>query len=209
MKAKKILTATLVLALSGPALAGPCYTPLVIDSDHNGFKFGSAGDFVEFDMTGNGKKERIQWVRPDGDEVFLAVDLNENGAIDDGGELFGSGTSLILSNSNARDGFAALAQYDDPQLGGNYDGYITVEDSIWSQLVFWLDSNADGISTLGEISSVAESETISFDTIPKSRRARDAAGNWLIYMAWSEREGDGPKKNKVVDVFFKADEGGD
>jgi hypothetical protein len=58
-------------------------------------------------------------------------------------------TGLLQSGLKASHGFEELAQYDELMLGGNNDGVIDSQDSIWSSLSLWLDSNADGNSTLG------------------------------------------------------------
>ena len=71
--------------------------------------------------------------------------------IDDGAELFGVGTPLVLEGRNAPNGFVGLAQYDSRQLGGNDDGLITEADAIWPQLRIWVDANADGVSTADEM----------------------------------------------------------
>jgi hypothetical protein len=143
----------------------------------------------------------VQWVRPRGDEVFLALDRNSNGVIDDGSELFGVGTPLVVEGGMAPNGFVGLAQYDAIDLGGNDDGLITSADAIWSQLRIWRDSNADGISTPNEVSTPRRFGLTSFQTIPRLRKYVDDAGNIIPYWAWA---GAGPgKKALMVDVFFR------
>ena len=125
---------------------GSC-TPIVIDLGNNGINLGQAGVGVYFDVNADGVRDHVQWVRRGGDEGFLALDRSGNGLIDDGAELFGVGTPLVLEGRNAPNGFVGLAQYDSRQLGGNDDGLITEADAIWPQLRIWVDANADGVST--------------------------------------------------------------
>ena len=44
-----------------------------------------------------------------------------------------------LEGGKAANGFVALAQYDQPLLGGNDDGVISRADAIWPELTMWLD----------------------------------------------------------------------
>ena len=73
------------------------------------------------------------------------LDRNHNGLIDDGGELFGSGT-LLADGSHASDGFAALAEMD-----ANADGVIDTRDASFKSLAVWVDANSDGQTQAGEL----------------------------------------------------------
>ena len=136
----------LATALLGSHAWGGC-SPIVIDLGNNGINLGQAGVGVYFDVNADGVRDHVQWVRRGGDEGFLAIDRSGNGLIDNGAELFGVGTPMILESRNAPNGFVGLAQYDSRQLGGNDDGRITEADAIWPQLRVWIDTNADGVST--------------------------------------------------------------
>lgn len=179
---------------------GAC-SPIVIDTGGNGVTLGAPGVGVYFDMDNNGRLNHLQWVRPGGDEAFLALDRNGNSVVDNGGELFGVGTPLLLEGSNAPNGFVGLAQYDSPALGGNDDGYITSADAIWPLLRLWRDRNADGISTADEMFTPARFGILAFDTIPRFNKRYDAAGNVLPYWAWATTQGR-PGRALMVDVFF-------
>ena len=65
--------------------------PLIIDLGKDGFDIEQLENGTHFDLDGNGFAERMNWTRKDG---FLALDLNGNGVIDNGGELFGDRTQL-------------------------------------------------------------------------------------------------------------------
>jgi hypothetical protein len=168
--------ALLLFALSaGHAWAG-C-SPIVIDLANNGIKLGEAGVGVYFDVNADGVRDHVQWLRRGGDEGFLAMDRTGNGLIDDGTELFGVGTPMILENRKAPNGFVGLAQHDSRQLGGNDDGLITDADAIWPQLRIWVDLDADGVSAPGEMRSLRSFGLTALQTIPKLRKYVDQAGN--------------------------------
>ena len=149
---------------------------------------GQAGVGVYFDVNADGVRDHVQWVRRGGDEGFLALDRSGNGVIDDGAELFGVGTPLVLEGRNAPNGFVGLAQYDSRQLGGNDDGLITEADAIWPQLRIWLDANADGVSTADEMRTLKSFGLTALETIPKLRKYIDAAGNVIPYWAWAMQQ---------------------
>src|SRR5262245_60996004 len=155
MVAMKCLFRILAVSLlaAAPQLCnawGKC-TPIVIDLGNNGINLGPAGVGVFFDMDANGTRDHLQWVQAGGDEGFLALDRSGNGIVDDGAELFGVGTPMVLEGRNAPNGFVGLAQYDSRELGGNDDGLISDADAIWPQLRIWVDLDADGVSTPQEM----------------------------------------------------------
>jgi hypothetical protein len=78
------------------------------------------------------------------------MDLNGNGSIDSGRELFGDNTQL--SNFElAEDGFMALADLDT-----NSDGVIDAQDNQFGELQIWQDLNQDGISQEGELHTLTD-----------------------------------------------------
>jgi len=199
---KGLLTTGLLFAslLSSQAWSGGC-SPIVVDIDNNGIKLGQAGAGVYFDVNADGVRDHVQWVRRSGDEGFLALDRSGNGLVDNGAELFGVGTPMILEGRNAPNGFVGLAQYDARQLGGNDDGLITEADAIWPQLRIWLDLNADGVSTVDEMHSLRTYDITALETIPRIRKYVDEAGNIIPYWAWATQRAN-PKRALMVDVFF-------
>ena len=128
--------------------------PLIIDLDRDGFNIEKLENGTHFDLDNNSFAEKVNWTRKDG---FLALDLNGNGVIDNGGELFGDRT-LLADGSYASGGFAALSQYD-----LNNDGVIDANDEIFSRLKVWTDRNGDGISTEDEIMTLEEAGISSID----------------------------------------------
>ncbi|HET9864005.1 MAG TPA: hypothetical protein VFP37_11220 [Steroidobacteraceae bacterium] len=198
---KCLLQAGVLLCVMNIAHAKTSCSPIVIDLGNNGIHLGDKGVGVYFDINADGVREHIQWVRRGGDEGFLALDRSGNGLVDDGAELFGVGTPLILEGRNAPNGFVGLAQYDQPQLGGNDDGWITDADAIWPQLRIWVDLDADGVATYQEMRTLRSYGITALETIPKRRRYFDDAGNMIPLWAWAMQHGK-PGRTIMVDVFF-------
>lgn len=121
--------------------------PLVLDLDGDGLELTAASGNVLFDHNADGIKTGTGWAKSD--DGFLVRDLNGNGVIDSGRELFGVDT-LKSNGQLATQGFDALADLD-----SNADGQITSADAAWSQLQVWRDLNQDGISQSNELSTLA------------------------------------------------------
>jgi len=202
MKHMKCWPAALLLAALGSANAWSGCSPIVVDLGNNGIKLGEPGVGVYFDVNADGVRDHVQWLRRGGDEGFLAMDRTGNGLIDDGAELFGVGTPMILENRNAPNGFVGLAQYDSRQLGGNDDGLITEADAIWPQLRIWVDDNADGVSVPGEMRTLRSFGLTALQTIPRIRKYVDEAGNVIPYWAWAMHRAR-PGRVLMVDVYFR------
>ena len=118
-------------------------SPLVIDLDGDGIETTSVANGVYFDHDGNGFSEKSAWAGKD--DGLLVRDLNGNGQIDDGSELFGDNT--ILSNGEkAANGFEALKDLD-----SNNDGVFNSSDTAWSEVKVWKDGNGNGIVDDGEL----------------------------------------------------------
>ena len=112
--------------------------PLIIDLDKDGIELTSLDLGAYFDLDGDGFAEKSNWV--EGDDGFLARDLNDDGEISDISELFG--------NANTS-GFLHLADYD-----SNSDGVINSLDTNFSDLLIWRDLDGDGKSIAGELQSL-------------------------------------------------------
>ena len=183
----------------------PNCSPILIDLSDNGFLFGPEGKGVNFDLLGNGSPLFLQWTKAGEDDSFLIVDLNSNDIVDDGSELFGNGTRLLLEgNALAPNGFVGLAQYDHPDLGGNDDGFITRDDGIWEVLFLWNDIDADGVFESNELYPLEELGLTRLGTIPQEKKLSDGKGNFLRFWSWSYNDDLRPNdKFEMVDVFFK------
>ena len=166
--------------------ANCCYkpSPIVIDVNGNGFDLTSGAGGVYFDLNSDGTAEKMSWTSQGADDAWLTLDRNGNGSIDNGQELFGSFTSQPLPPpGKSRNGFNALAEFDKPVNGGNSDGQISNQDSVFSKLKLWQDLNHNGISEAGELRSLEQHglKTLALDY--KESNRTDQHGNWFRYRA--------------------------
>lgn len=111
-------------------------SPLVLDLDGNGVQTTALAQGAYFDHNGNGLAENTGWVGAG--DALLVRDLNGNGRIDSGAELFGNETTLA-GGGDAANGFAALAALD-----SNADGKVSAQDAAWAGLQLWKDLNGNG-----------------------------------------------------------------
>lgn len=107
--------------------------PLVINLDTNLAQVSDQKFF--FDLDCDGREEEISNLQAG--SGFLALDLNGDGKINDGGELFGT---------KSGNGFADLAKHD---ADGN--GWIDENDPIWEKLLIWT-KDEDGNDKLYHLS---------------------------------------------------------
>ncbi|WP_270504047.1 calcium-binding protein [Kluyvera ascorbata] len=128
--------------------------PLVIDLDGNGVET-LAGRSTYFDYGGDGVKELTGWVAAS--DGLLVRDLNGDGKINNGRELFGNNTRLH-DGSTASNGFQALTELDD-----NLDGSVDKFDKAWSSLQIWQDKNSNGETDDGELYSLDDAGITAID----------------------------------------------
>ncbi len=122
---------------------------------------------------------------------WLARDLNHNGRLDSGRELFGSFT--LTAHGRARDGFEALAALDDTG-----DGVVDAHDVAFSELALWNDDEARFVA-LTEVGVTA----VRTDATPT--RHCDQHGTCEILrgsFAWVDREGK-PHVGATIDVTLR------
>lgn len=122
--------------------------PLIIDlnGDRNVV---TARDSVAayFDIDNDGFSERVSWARAG--DGFLVRDLDGNGLIETGSEMFGTGavdSSAGRLQPFGEDGFVELGLLD-----SNFDGTITAADAQFSQLRVWIDANLGARTDAGEL----------------------------------------------------------
>lgn len=155
-------------------------SPIIIDTEHNGYKLTSAENGVLFDIDADGDEDQVAWTRPDSDDVWLAMDRNGNGKIDNGSELFGDATPAYADQPDptTSNGFEALKFAEGPTYGpSTADAVINQADAVFSRLLLWRDANHNGISEADELQPVSGSAVVAIDTKYKESRRRDRHGN--------------------------------
>ncbi|MEY3900773.1 MAG: hypothetical protein RL189_79, partial [Pseudomonadota bacterium] len=178
------------------------FSPIVLDFTNVGRPLFSSLEEsrVKFDLDGDGVKERTGWLGGFDGVGLLAMDLNGNGSIDGGHELFGEGTKLAHNGKKAREGYSALGQYD-----LNRDNLIDSKDAAYRRLLVWFDKNKDGKTGEGELVPLAETGVTKISL--KHRSLKDAGrfvnGNELRTTAkfWGPQEC-GSQGCNSYDVYF-------
>jgi len=174
----------------------PIYScPLILDLDGDGVE---TNGVAQFDHGGDGFLELTGWVGAD--DGILVRDLNGNGSIDNGGELFGDNTKLS-SGGLAVDGFAGLSDLDK-----DGDGDVDASDAGWSSLrvLRWVDSDGDGEKETMELATLSDLGIASLETARVSSDHVDAHGNeHRLIGGYTKSDG---TTGKMVDVWFEVNQ---
>lgn len=170
-------------------------SPLVLDLDGNGARSLSLSRGLYFDHDGNGFAERTGWV--DSGDGLLVRDLDGNGRISSGAELFGNATRLS-SGRLAANGFEALRDLD-----GNGDGQVDAADAGWRSLRIWVDRNSDAFSDPGELYRPEQLEVRSLLLTYREADSLDSEGNRHRQIGAYQRS-DGIRRD-LTDIWFQVD----
>ncbi|PYS72636.1 MAG: hypothetical protein DMF69_07100, partial [Acidobacteria bacterium] len=175
-------------------------SPIVIDVNGDGIALSGPSVGVDFDLNGNGTRDRLGWTQANSDDAWLVLDRNGNGNIDNGAELFGDFTPQPgTANKN---GFLALAEFDKAANGGNGDGVINNEDSIFPSLRLWQDKNHNGVAEAAELKTLNSLNVQAFELDFKESKRVDDFGNEFRYRAKVKDLKDGKVGRWAWDVFL-------
>jgi hypothetical protein len=169
-------------------------TPIVLDLNGDGVHTLAASQGVQFDLTGTGHAAKVGWASAQ--DGLLVRDVNHDGVINDGRELFGGATELA-NGQRAGDGFRAMAALD-----SNHDGKLTAADDKFSELKLWVDANSDGKTDLGELKGLADFGIVEIN-LDFAKGSQMDNGN-LLGMVGSYATGDG-SQHAMADVWFAKD----
>jgi hypothetical protein len=82
-----------------------------------------------------------------------------------------------------RNGFLALAEFDQPQQGGNSDGVVDGADAVFARLRLWRDTNHDGLSDPGELHRLPSQDVTRLHLNYRESKRTDEYGNRFRYRA--------------------------
>ena len=171
-------------------------SPLVVDLDgDNKIETISTDGGIHFDFDNNQKVENSGWIGKN--EGFLVRDINGNGQIDNGTEMFGNHT-LLQNGKNAANGFEALKDLDT-----NKNGKFDAEDEAWSEVKVWRDSNTNGRVDEGELLTLEQAGIESINLGYNYQKNANENGNIEIQQGTFNRI-DGTT-GKISDIWFDAD----
>lgn len=166
-------------------------TPLVVSFDGGPVRFTDApGAFA----LRPGDPVATDW--PTAATPWLAIDLDGDGQIASGAELFGNSTALP-DGTPARHGFDALAALD-----ANRDGRIDRHDPQFGALLLWTDRDADRRSAPTELSpaaAIVESISLAYRFDGRCDARLNCEGERAT-LRW--RDGERIREGAVVDVYL-------
>ncbi|HKT79695.1 MAG TPA: hypothetical protein VJP86_05715, partial [Vicinamibacterales bacterium] len=190
------------------------YDPLIIDMADDGFAFTDANNGVTFDLRADGHPIQTAWTQPGSTDAFLVLDRNGNGTVDDGSELFSdvspqnaAGANVKLKKkSSGPNGFGALSVFDTVAAGGNADGQISSDDSVFGALRLWTDENHNGVSEAPELKSLDSQGVRAISLKYSASKQNDQYGNHVAYRSRAIMDRDMVSARgtslRVANVFF-------
>ena len=166
-------------------------TPLILDLNHDGVHTLDANAGVRFDITASGHSPTVGWAsKADG---FLVRDINGDGVINSGAEMFGEAT-LLSNGSQAQNGFEALADLD-----LNQDGVVNSQDATFGSLAIWRDANSNGLTDAGELLSLAQQDIASLNLNAASSDRVEHGNQLALVSSYTTTNG---VQHEMVDVWL-------
>lgn len=179
----------------GEAGNNPYSDPLIVNlKDDKAVTTTSIENGAFFDLDKNGFAEKTGWITAG--EAFVVRDVNGDGTINNGGELFGDQT-VKMDGRVAASGFEALREFD-----SNQDGFITAEDEKADTLRVWKD-DGDGVTEAGELKTFAEAGVKSISLSATEIKKADQSENIVMREANVIMAND--DIHKAAEYLFKRD----
>ncbi|WP_326937897.1 calcium-binding protein [Frateuria sp. Soil773] len=177
------------------------YDPLALDLNGDGVvatraEANWAGAL--FDNDGDGIRTATGWI--DSEDGLLVRDINGDGVINSGAELFGDRT-LLAGGGSASNGFAALADLD-----SNADGIVDASDVAFASLKVWRDLNGNGISEAGELYTLEQVGVVALSTGYVAGGAAVAGGELIGSGSYLRDDGQGHVVSGVMQDFNLAND---
>ena len=171
------------------------YDPLILNLDGKGIQtIAPSSISARFDHNADGIATATGWTAAG--NGILALDLDKNGKIDSGKEIFGN-HSVLSNGATAAHGYAALAELD-----SNNDGKVNALDKAFNELRVWIDANSDGISQASELHTLMSLDIQSLNLEHQENNKDLGNGNRLTYIG-SYTKTDGTT-GEMGDVEFAA-----
>lgn len=167
--------------------------PIVLDLDGDGVELVSfTSSTAEFDMDGDGNRDKTGWFGAD--DGLLVLDADNNNIVDDGSEI-----SFQRFVDGAFSDLEGLAFFDT-----NENGLLDGGDDRFGEFKIWRDTNQDGITDDGELQTLSgfgiENISLSGTLTGDLPNANDN----VLYATASYQNSDGTS-GTVGDTFFVFD----
>ena len=184
---------------NGDTLNISLYDPIALDLDGNGkIDTLSLENGVFFDHNGDKIAFKSSWVNSS--DGILARDIDGDGKITSGAELFGNFTKL-KNGELAKNGAEALKDLDD-----NNDGIFDSNDKAFNEILVWQDKNSDGISQKNELKTLNEHNIKSIDLeFMADNTALDKDNKQILIGSFSTNISNESKNNLASDIDFSVD----
>ena len=181
---------------NGDTLNISLYDPIALDLNANGkIDTLSLENGVFFDHNGDKVAFKSSWVNSS--DGILARDINGDGKITSGAELFGNFTRL-KNGELAKNGKEALSDLDSDE-----NGVFDERDEAFGQILVWQDKNSDGISQKNELKTLNEHNIKSIDLeFMADNTALDKDNKQILIGSFSTNISNESKNNLASDIDF-------
>lgn len=181
--------------------------PLALDLDNDGIETVAINPTapILFDHNGDGAPSATGWLK--GDDGWLVNDLDQDGKITSGKELLGVDTDITVGGvtRKATTGFEALRALDTHQVGDGKNLFDS-RDAAFNQLHIWQDKNQNGVTDVGELSTLSALGIVSIQLQETATNVNLGGGNSVTGKALvTRRVGTSTSTSEVDSVLVTND----